>query len=317
MLVQRTRPVQRSQSAQSWRRTRAYLARNWPLYAMCLPALVLLALFSYYPMYGVVIAFQSYNPAFGFTGSPWIGLTNFKFIFNLPDFLQITQNTLIIAIAKIVSVQVGALVLALLLNEVRHLGFRRVIQTLTYLPYFLSWVVLGGVLLDMLSTTGIVNLTLQKMGIQPIIFLGSNDWFRPVLIVSNMWQQVGWSAIIYLAALLSISPELYEAAAIDSASHLQRVFHISLPGIASTIILLAALSLGGVLNAGFEQILNLYNPVVYSTGDILDTWVYRAGLLSGQLSLAAAVGLAKSVVSMLLIIVAWTTARRYAGYRIF
>lgn len=298
-------------------RFRLYMRRAWPLYAMCIPALVLLALFSYFPMYGVIIAFQNYNPALGFIKSPWVGLHNFRFMLSLPDFWQITSNTLIIAVAKIVTVQVCSITLALLLNEIKHSFFKRTVQTLTYLPHFLSWVVLAGILIDMLSTTGMVNRAMASLGITPIVFLGSNLWFRPVIIVSNLWQEVGWSAIIYLAALMSIDPQLHEAAAIDGASRLRRVFHVTLPGISATIVLLAVLSLGSVLNAGFEQILNLYNPVVYPTGDILDTYVYRTGLISAQFSLAGAVGLAKSAVSLLLIVVAWKLADKYAGYRLF
>jgi len=284
---------------------------------MCLPALILLALFSYYPMYGVVIAFQNYNPALGFIKSPWVGLQNFRFLLSLPDFWQITGNTLIIAVSKIVTVQVFAITFALMLNEVGSSVFKRIVQTLTYLPHFLSWVVLAGILIDMLSTTGLVNRLLMNFGFQPIVFLGSNLWFRPVVIVSNMWQEVGWSAIIYLAALMSIDPQLHEAAAIDGANHLQRILNVTLPGISSTIVLLGVLALGNVLNAGFEQILNLYNPVVYATGDILDTYVYRTGLISAQFSLAGAVGLAKSAVSLVLIVTAWKLADKYAGYRLF
>lgn len=294
-----------------------YMRRAWPLYVMCIPAIILLALFSYFPMYGVIIAFQNYNPALGFIKSPWVGLQNFRFMLALPDFWQITGNTLVIAVAKIISVQVCSITLALMLNEIKRSFFKRTIQTLTYLPHFLSWVVLAGILIDMLSTTGLVNRAMASLGVKPIVFLGSNLWFRPVIIISNLWQEVGWSAIIYLAALMSIDPQLHEAAAIDGASRLQRVFNVTLPGIASTIVLLAVLSLGSVLNAGFEQILNLYNPVVYPTGDILDTYVYRTGLISAQFSLAGAVGLAKSAISLVLIVVAWKLADKYAGYRLF
>jgi putative aldouronate transport system permease protein len=298
-------------------RFRIYMRMAWPLYVMVVPALLFLAVFSYFPMYGVIIAFQNYNPALGFIKSPWVGLANFRFMLALPDFWQITANTLIIAVLKIVTVQVFAICFALMLNEVKHTFFKRSVQTLTYLPHFLSWVVLAGILIDMLSTTGLVNRAIMTLGFQPIVFLGSNTWFRPVIIVSNMWQTVGWSAIIYLAALMSIDPQLHEAAAIDGASRLGRVRHVTLPGIAGTIVLLAVLALGSVLNAGFEQILNLYNPVVYPTGDILDTYVYRAGLISAQFSLAGAVGLAKSVVSLVLIVIAWKMADKYAGYRLF
>lgn len=300
-----------------WARTRNYIARAWPLYIMLLPAFVYLAIFQYYPMYGVVIAFQRFNPGLGFARSPWVGLDNFERVFTNPYFGNVLWNTLYIAVGKIVAMMACAVALALLLNEVRSVLFKRSIQTVVYLPYFLSWVVLGGILVDMLSTTGLVNKFLAQLGMTPIMFLGSNVWFRPMLIVTHIWQGVGWSTIIYLAALTGIDPQLHEAAAIDGANRLQRVRHVTLPGISSTVILIACLNLGNVLQAGFDQVLNLYNPAVYRTGDILDTYIYRAGLISAQYSMAGAIGLFKSVIGFILILVAYRLADRVAGYRIF
>jgi putative aldouronate transport system permease protein len=294
-----------------------YLRRSWPLYVMLLPALTALGLFHYYPMYGVVIAFQNFNPGLGFARSPWVGLTNFEFLMALPDFQQIFLNTLSIAVGKLVSVQVCAVALALSLNEVRSTLFKRSVQTLVYLPHFLSWIVLGGILLDILTTQGIVNRSLGLVGIRPIQFLGSNGWFQPTLIGTNLWREVGWAAIIYLAALTGIDPGLHEAAAIDGADRFRRIWHVNLPGISSIVILIACLNLGNVLQAGFEQVLILYNPLVYASGDILDTYVYRAGLISAQYSLAGAVGLLKSVLSFVLIVLAYRLATRFSGYRIF
>jgi putative aldouronate transport system permease protein len=299
------------------RRAIAYLNRSWPLYVMMLPGMVVLALFHYYPMYGLVIAFQSFNPGLGFLGSPWVGWANFEFLFALPDFQQIFLNTLVIAVGKLATVQFFAVVLALMLNEVRSLVFKRTMQTLVYLPHFLSWIVLGGILLDILTPSGIVNLPLVALGLKPVLFLGSNVWFQPTLIVTNLWKEVGWATIIYLAALTGIDPGLHEAAAIDGADRLQRIVHVNVPGIISVVILIACLNLGNVLQAGFEQVLMLYNPLVYATGDILDTYVYRAGLISAQYSLAGAVGLFKSVLSFVLIVVAYWLANRFSGYRIF
>ena len=295
---------------------RQYIKRAWPLYAMILPGMFFVLLFRYYPMYGVVIAFQDYSPAKGFVDSPWIGWENFEYFFSLPDFGRIMGNTLIISIARIVSDQVGAVILALLLNEARHLLFRRTIQTMIYLPYFLSWIVLGGILLDLLSTRGIVNQALGALGVAPQLFLGSNDWFRGTVIASSFWKNVGFSTIVYLAALTAINPVLQEAAAIDGAGRFRRIWHITLPGIRPTIVLLAALSLGDVLQGGFEQILTLYSPAVYRTGDIIDTYVFRVGLISAQYSLAAAVGLFKSFIGFFLIVTSWWLADRFAGYRI-
>jgi len=298
-------------------KTRNYLARAWPLYAMFVPGLVALAIFSYYPMYGIVMAFQDYNPGLGFVRSPWVGLENFRSVFSNPDFYSIVRNSFVIATAKIVSLQIAAVALALLLNEVVAMWFKRALQTVLYLPYFLSWVVLGGILLDMLSSRGVVALAFRALGLESPMFLGSNTWFVPTLVVTNIWQSVGWSTIIYLAALTAVDPQLHEAAAIDGAGRWQRVRHITLPGIASTVVLLACLNLGNVLQAGFDQVFTLYNPAVYATGDILDTYVYRVGLISARYSLGAAIGLFKSVMGFILIVTAYRLADRYTGYSIF
>ena len=298
-------------------KTRNYLARAWPLYAMFVPALVALAIFSYYPMYGVIMAFQDYNPGLGFSKSPWVGLENFRFIFSNPDFFNILRNTFVIATAKIVTLQIAAVALALLLNEVVVMWFKRALQTVLYLPYFLSWIVLGGILLDMLSSRGVVAQAFRALGLESPMFLGSNIWFVPTLIVTNIWQSVGWSTIIYLAALTGVDPQLHEAAAIDGANRWQRVRYITLPGIASTVALLACLNLGNVLQAGFDQVFTLYNPAVYATGDIVDTYVYRVGLISARYSLGAAIGLLKSVLGFFLIVTAYRLADKFTGYRIF
>lgn len=298
-------------------RRAAYVRRSWPLYAMMLPALLFLALFAYYPMYGVVIAFQRYNPGLGFLGSPWVGLANFERLFASPGFGQIMLNTVTIAVNKIVFLQVGAIILALMLNEVRLLWFKRAVQTVVYLPHFLSWIVLGGILTDLLSANGLINSALGAFGIGPIIFLSSNDWFRPVVIISHVWKEIGWSAIIYLAAIAGLDPQLYEAAAIDGASRWRQTWHVTLPGIRLVIVVLAILSLGQVLNAGFEQIFVLYNPSVFATGDILDTYIYRQGLVAAQFSLAAAAGLVGSVISFILIVFSQWAARTWGDYRIF
>jgi putative aldouronate transport system permease protein len=296
---------------------RTSVRRGWSLYLMLIPALIVLVLFHYYPMYGVVIAFQKYNPGLGFTRSPWVGLDNFVRLFGLADFWRVFTNTLIIAISKIVTVQVLAILVALMLHNVRLVAFKRIVQTTIYLPHFLSWIVLGGILIDLLSQNGLVNRTLGALGLGPFLFLGDNTWFRPTLIVTNLWKEVGWATIIYLAALTGIDPQLYEAAAIDGAGTLQQTRHITLPGIRSTIVLIAALSMGSVLNAGFDQVLTLYNPAVYATGDILDTYIYRLGLVGAQFSLAAAAGLVGSVLSFGLIALGYWAADRWADYRLF
>jgi len=296
---------------------RVYFARAWPLYVMLALPLIQLALFHYYPMYGVIVAFQNFNPGLGFTRSPWVGLANFRYLFSNPDFKTVLWNSFFIAIAKLITLQVLSVGLALALNEARSILFKRTVQTVIYLPHFLSWIVLGGILIDLLSSNGLLNRSLAIVGLTPQLFLGSNNWFRPVVIITNLWKEAGWATIIYLAALTSIDPGLHEAAAIDGANRWERIRHINIPGISAVIILIACLNLGSVLQAGFEQILTLYNPVVYRTGDILDTYVYRAGLISARYSLAAAVGLFQSAIGFFLIVIAYRLAARFAGYRIF
>lgn len=286
-------------------------------HVMLLPAIVILGLFSVYPLFGLLIAFEDFKPGRGIWHSPFVGWDNFQYVFMLPDIKQIFYNTISIAVLKIIFTQVFAIVFALLLNEVKNMFFKKAVQTIVYLPHFISWVLLGGIIINILSLDGIVNTTLQAFGIQPIFFLGSNNWFPGVMVGTHVWQEFGFSAIVYLAALTGINPSLYEAAAIDGAGRFQRLLHISLPGIAATIILLLTLDLQNVLNAGFEQILNLYNPMVYQSGDIIDTYVYRAGLRELQYELGTAVGLLKSAVSFVLITISYFLASKFANYRIF
>jgi len=284
---------------------------------MLVPALTQLAIFHYYPMYVVVIAFQNFNPGLGFTRSPWVGLDNYRYILSTPDFWNLFANTFIIAVLKIASVQICAVTLAILLNEVKSILFKRTVQSIVYMPHFLSWVVLGGIMIDILGARGIVGKVITALGMQPPMFLASNFWFRPVLVVTELWKSVGWASIIYLAALMGIDPQLHEAAAIDGANRWQRMRHVTLPGLASIVTLIACLNLGSVLQAGFEQILMLYNPAVYRTGDILDTYVYRAGLIAARYSVAGAIGLFRSVLGFCLIMIAWKLANKFSGYRIF
>ncbi|MFD2614218.1 ABC transporter permease [Paenibacillus gansuensis] len=284
---------------------------------MMLPAIVLLGIFSIYPLFGLMIAFQDFNPGKGIWGSEFIGLENFQYMFEIPEIKQVFVNTLSIAVLKILFTQVIALVFALMLNEMKNVFFKKSIQTIVYLPHFISWVLLGGIVINVLSLDGIVNNTLAGLGLDRIFFLGSNNLFPGILVGSHVWQEFGFSAIIYLAALTGINPSLYEAAAIDGATRMQRLTNVTLPAIMTTIILLLTLDLQNVLNAGFEQILNLYNPMVYESGDIIDTYVYRAGLKEFQYELATAVGLLKSGVSFILITVSYFLASKFANYRIF
>jgi putative aldouronate transport system permease protein len=284
---------------------------------MLLPGYVWLLLFSIVPMFGIVMAFQNYNPGMGILHSEWIGLDNFTYMFTLSDGALILRNTVMIAVMKIVGNLTVSLIFALLLNEVKLLGIKKGIQTISYLPHFVSWVIMSGILLDIFGYTGPVNNILHLFGISPVLFFAKSNLFPFIAAGSDTWKEFGFSAIIYIAALTNVSPSLYEAAAIDGAGRFRRLIHITLPGISVTIVMLAILSLGDVLNAGFDQIFNLYNPLVYSTGDVIDTWVYRTGLLNLQFSLATAVGLLKSVCGFALITTGYFLAGRVAGYRIF
>ncbi len=294
--------------------SRKNLKHYWIMMA---PGYIWLILFSIVPMFGIVMAFQDYNPSMGIFKSPWIGLENFRYMFSMDDISQVFINTIVIAVGKLIGNIIVPLVFALLLNELVVKKWVRPIQTIVYLPYFLSWVILGSIVLNVFASNGPVNSFLALFGVEPILFFGRPDLFRSLVIGTDIWKGFGYNAVIYLAALTAIDPALHEAAAIDGAGRLKRLLHITLPGIRSTVILLIILSLGSVLNAGFDQIYNLYNPLVYSTGDIIDTWVFRAGLVDLQFSLATAVGLLKSVVSFILILVSYALADRFTGYKIF
>ena len=293
------------------------VAHNWPLYVMILPSFVLAVIFCYIPMGGLVMAFQDYKPWLGISGSQFVGMDQFKQIFMFKESYQAIINTLIIAVAKIIFGLIVPIVMALLLNEVKNVGLKKGIQTLVYLPHFLSWITVAGMLRDILGLDGIVNAFLQKLGMDPIFFLGESGMFRQIVVLSDLWKGFGFGMIVYLAAISNIDQSLYEAAEMDGANRWQQTLHITIPGIMPMIIVMATLSLGNVLNAGFDQIFNLYSPLTYSTGDIIDTYVYRQSLVNGQYSFGTAVGLFKSGVGLLLTAIAYKLAYKFAGYRIF
>jgi len=298
---------------------RAKWRRELPLHFMIFPGLILIVLFSYVPMAGVIIAFQKFIPAKGLFGEQkWVGWDNFEYVMSLPNFTQVLWNTLFISSLKLILGLVVPIIFAILLNELKNNLIKRSVQTAIYLPYFLSWVVLGGILIDILSPSGgIVNDFLGLFGISKIFFLGDNDWFPFTLIASDVWKNFGYGTIVYLAAITGIDPGLYEAATMDGASRWRKMWHITIPGMRMVIVLLSVLSLGQLLNAGFDQVFNLYSPQVYESGDILDTFVYRIGLLDAQYGVATAIGLFKSVVSFTLISGSYFFAYRVAKYRIF
>ena len=273
--------------------------RELPLHLMILPALILVMIFSYTPMAGLVIAFQKFIPSKGMFGDQqWVGLGNFKYVFSLPGFNQALKNTVVIAFWKIILGLAVPIVFALLLNEVSRSGFKRTVQTIVYLPYF-------------------INQIITALGGKSIFFLGDNRYFKPTLIVTDIWKNFGYGAIVYLAAILGIDTDLYEAAQIDGANRWRQTWHVTLPGMRMIIVLMMVLSLGNVLNAGFDQVFNLYSKAVYESGDILDTFVYRLGLIDAQYGPATAVGLFKSLISTIFISVSYWLAYRFADYRIF
>ena len=286
-------------------------------HAMIIPGIIMLVTFCYVPMFGIIMAFQKFVPAKGFLGSKWVGLKNFQTLFRFQDFQNVLRNTVIIAVAKIICGIIVPVFFALVLNECRVRWLKRPVQTIVYIPHFLSWVILGVIFQNLLSMSGMFNRVVEFLGGTPDIWLVRPRYFRAILVITDIWKGFGYGAIIYLAAMTNINPELYEAASIDGATRIRRIWHITLPGIVPTIILMSTLALQGILNAGFDQVYNLYSPLVYETGDIIDTYVYRMGLLNLQYSMSTAVGLFKSVIGMALIVLSYILADRFAGYTIF
>lgn len=282
-----------------------YLGKHKYMYLMIVPGLVHLIIFQYIPIYGITMAFQDFSIRRGYFGSEWVGLKHFLWLFQDPNFMRAFRNTWIINIMRIVIGFPAPIILALMLNEVRIMGFKRAIQTLSYLPHFISWVVLAGIFNQLLShDTGALNNLIAALGGSRIDFLQSNVFFRPTLVFTNIWKEVGWGTIIYLAAIAAINPELYESAHVDGASRLSMMWYITLPSIASTMIVLLILSIGNILVVGFDQVFNLYNPLVYETGDIIQTYIVRSLSTAPNFSRLAAAGFVRSIIGMTLLILA-------------
>lgn len=296
-----------------------FKVKNLDLHLMLFPSILVLIIFCYVPMSGLIIAFQKFKPAKGLFGDQeWIGWGNFEYVFQMPNTIQVLENTLFIAVCKMVLGLLVPIIFALLINEVRRNRLKRSIQTLIYLPYFLSWVILAGIFIDMLApSTGIINSILGVFHIDPIFFLGDNKWFRSTIVISDVWKNFGFGTIVFLASITGIDQGLYEAATIDGAGRIKQTIHVTLPGMRGIIVLMAVLSLGNILNAGFDQIFNLYSPIVYESGDIIDTFVYRLGIMEAQYGVSAAIGLFKSVISTICISTAYYLAYKLADYRIF
>ena len=282
-------------------------------HGMMLPGFVFLIIFNFVPMFGVIMAFQDFKPAKGFLGSTFVGLKHFKYLFEMPDSFELFRNTLVIAVGKILFTTLAAITFAILLNEIKNKYLKKSIQTVVYLPHFLSWVVLALVVKNLFGLDGMLNSIFGTS----TNWLGSNTLFQPLLIGTDTWKEFGYSSIVYLAAITSIDATLYEAAGMDGATWWKKVWHVTLPGIKTTIILMAVMNLGSILNAGFDQVYNLYSASVYQTGDILDTYVYRVGLQGLHFSFGTAVGLLKSVIAFILMIGANQLAKKYADSTIF
>ncbi len=292
------------------------------LHVMMLPGILLAVVFSVVPLIGIVMAFEDYDISKGFFGSQWVDVYNFKLLFRRDDFWKTTWNTVFIAFCKIVLNSGLSILLALLINEIQHKMLKKSIQTVIFLPYFLSWVLLGNIIVEMFSTTGSVNLLLENFGVTPQSWITSNTYFRPIVIVTDVWKTVGYQVVVFLAAITGIDPSLYEAGKIDGANHTQLCRYITIPGMMSMIVLMCILNIGNIMNAGFEQILVMYSPSVWDTGDILDTMAYRIGLGAGgtgqaEYSMGAAIGLFKSAISCIFFAGSYFIAYKVKGYRIF
>lgn len=301
------------------KRRRGNVKEQLVLHSMLVPGVVIAVIFMIVPMIGLVMAFQNYNVIQGFFGSPWVGFKNFQILFNRSQFWRATRNTLIIAFWKIVFTTLFSILFSLLINEIRIRSIKKGVQTMLFLPYFLSWALLGNIMVDLFSYSGGINHMLEKFGIDPVYFIISNRWFRTIIVATDVWKTIGYQIVVFLAAITNIDPSLYEAAKIDGANHTQLVLHITLPGIAGMIVLMSILNIGNIMNAGFEQVLVMYNNSVLETGDILDTMAYRDGLMAGigRYSYGTAIGLFKSLISCAFYSISYFIAYKVKGYRIF
>ncbi|MDF2670216.1 MAG: sugar transporter permease [Paenibacillus sp.] len=288
---------------------------NKYVYIMLLPVVAYYLIFHYGPMYGVQIAFKDYSPSRGFWGSTWIGFDHFTNFFNSFFFWRILRNTLLLSLYELIFAFPSAIVLALLLNEVRRNMFKRWVQTITYLPHFISIVVISGMLIDFLARDGVVNQVLGFFGVEAIPFMGIPEWFRTIYIGSGIWQNVGWGSIIFLAAIANIDPSLYEAARVDGAGRLKQMFFITIPGIMPTIVIMLILQIGSFMVVGTDKILLLYNPLVYESADVIGTYVYRKGILESDYSYTTAIGLFNSVINLTLLVMAnyWSRKKTDSG----
>lgn len=292
------------------------IGKYWMLYLMFLPTVITLVIFNYIPMWGVTLAFKDYVPWYGFAGSKWVGWDNFRYIFSTPDFSRLIRNTLLINTYKIIWGFPAPIILALLLNEIKVKKFKSLVQTISYLPHFISWIVISGIMYNLLNTNfGIVNNFLTAIGKEPVQWYIRADVWRSILVGTSMWKSVGYSSIIYLAAISGIDMMLYEAAVVDGASRWKQTIHITLPGIAPTISILFILGIGGIMYGDFGQIYALisYNSPLFPTTDVLDFFIYRVGMQSGKFSIGTALGLFQSAIGFVLVMSTNTVAKKIGG----
>lgn len=296
-------------------RTRTMWNKYLPIWLMMIPVFAYFFVFKVMPMYGIQMAFKDFNLMKGINKSPWVGLKHFKRLFADPYFKRIFRNTIKISLLSLCATIPAEITLALLINELRSSIYKRIVQTISYLPHFISWVIAGGIFTLLLSTqNGAINAIIEFFGGEPIFFLGDKDYFVGTVIVTRVWKSVGWGTIIYLAAIAGINQELYESSMIDGANRFQRIWYITLPALIPTIVMLTIMALAGVLSAGFDQIYNMYNQAVYEVADVIDTYVYRQGFENASFSYSTAVGLFNSVVSFILVIFANWFSRRVVKY---
>ncbi len=286
------------------------MRKNWSLYLMVLPVLAFYLIFCYKPMYGAIIAFKQYTPGLGIWKSPWVGLANFRYFFSNPDFIRILSNTLRISLSLIIFGFPAPIILTLLFNEIGNKQFKRVAQSVSYIPHFISLVVICGLIKTFVADGSIIQQIVHAVDGKDGSLLNRAEMFLPIYVISNIWQNIGWDSIIYLAAISSIDPQLYEAAQVDGAGRWKRVLHVTIPGLAPTIIIMLILQLGNILSVGYEKIILLYNPLIYDTSDVILSYVYRMGFESMDWSYSTAVGLFNSVVNFVIIILANTISRK-------
>jgi len=302
---------------------RNYFRRNYELYLLLIPAFMFVFIFNLVPMYGLVLAFKDYNmfaaenPMASVWVSEWVGLKYFRKVIDNPEFLRALRNTLVISLSKIILVFPIPIVFAILLNEIRSIKFQKILQTVVYLPHFLSWVVVSGIFVSLLSSTGLINQVLTALGLEKVDFLMNNDTFRGVLIVTDAWKEFGWSSIIYFASIAGLDQECYEAAVVDGANRFQKIWYLTIPGLLPTIALMLVMRVGSIMSAGFSQIFAMYNPLVYETADIIETYVYRHGLGKMDFSIGTAVGLFNSVVGLMLVLTTNRATKKMTGKSIW